>query len=383
MEISLVEGEPQLIGDMPSPDAAAIAAVRRTSAGRIGSVFRVTPASPSGYEVTSRGYVGSVVIGRHRITIEPRFPKARLLEMQRIAVAPLGNLASSIQVQGALGTEYLAASYLSLVERLLFSGIPEEYVYITERSFSPRGSIHFGSFDMSASGKIEHTRQTFSSNTSFNALLRDALEALHRLGVDRAADLLNAFSVVTCDRLAVSALIDPPGSLRHDVATLAFEVIRGSGADLGHDQSSARGFLLKVSTVFEGFLRSIVARVARRRSALEAAARVSDRTFWLDTSELYRIELDVLVLEAGMPVFGADAKYKYGDQPPSADIYQAVAYATRLNLSEFHLIYPGTGPIRSIQLPDERGVVIYQHWLDLHSPALVADADQLFDRLLA
>ncbi|MFZ4487393.1 MAG: McrC family protein, partial [Candidatus Nanopelagicales bacterium] len=145
---------------------------------------------------------------------------------------------------------------------------------------------------------------------------------------------------------------------------LAASSFEHRGGDVGID-----GFVLDMPSIFEGFL----------THALRAAFLTLDpRTIvrgqfpgFLDVDDRVQMRPDIVWLDSvNGPLAVIDAKYKAEKVSgyPNADVYQALAYATALGLSDAHLVYArGNEPVSSYLIRGS-GVRVHAHALDLSLP---------------
>jgi 5-methylcytosine-specific restriction enzyme subunit McrC len=107
---------------------------------------------------------------------------------------------------------------------------------------------------------------------------------------------------------------------------------------------------------------------------------------FLDEDGLVPMRPDVVWLdERNAPRAVIDAKYKaeWHSGFPNSDVYQALAYATALELPEAHLVYAkGEDPVTSHMIRGTH-VVVHAHALDLALPpdALLVGVQSLASRI--
>jgi 5-methylcytosine-specific restriction enzyme subunit McrC len=163
---------------------------------------------------------------------------------------------------------------------------------------------------------------------------------------------------------------------------LAAVILAGSSFEHEIGSFSVHGFVLNMPKVFEDFLTKAL-EVALQPHGGQVRTQI---TVHLDESQLIRIRPDMVWTEGRRPLAVIDAKYK-AEKPegfPDADIYQALAYATALNLSDAHLVYAkGNEPARSCTVRHS-GVRIAAHTLDLDkpAPALLEQISRLAQRIV-
>ena len=124
-----------------------------------------------------------------------------------------------------------------------------------------------------------------------------------------------------------------------EVVTLARLVLAHQSFEpLREGEVRARGLLVNMNEVFEGF---VVRALREQLGVSEHALRQGNRACTLAESGKVPLEPDLSWWDGGACVFVGDAKYKRIDDRsiPNADLYQALAYATALNLPGALLVY--------------------------------------------
>ncbi|MFF3589035.1 McrC family protein [Streptomyces sp. NPDC002387] len=273
------------------------------------------------------------------------------------------------------------------IDAALRQGVLQGYREVEESALVVRGRLreseqirrHFG-----RTPPVEIAYDAYTVDTAENRILRAAADRLLRLpGVPglvrrrlahqrvRLADALPLVRGQELPRWQPSRL----NSRYQPALRLAEAVLRGASPEhrpAGSGPLAMDGFLLDMNKLFEDFV-TVALREALREHGL--TARLQDRHH-LDTAGLVGMRPDLVVRtgDGRIPLAVVDAKYKVekADGLLNADLYQALAYATVLGLSEAHLVYAaGRQPERFHEVhgttagPDGRGVRLYQHSLDL------------------
>jgi 5-methylcytosine-specific restriction enzyme subunit McrC len=273
------------------------------------------------------------------------------------------------------------------IDAALRQGVRHGYREVEESALVVRGRLreaeqirrHFG-----RTPPVEIAYDAYTADTDENRILRAAVERLLRLpGVPgpvrrrlaqhrlRLADVLPLVPGQPLPRWHPSRL----NSRYQPALRLAEAVLRGATPEHRPADSAplpVDGFLMDMDKLFEDFVT-----VGLRKALLERGltARLQD-PHHLDTAALVRIRPDLVVYGADgrTPLAVVDAKYKVegADGVPNADLYQALAYATALDLSAAHLVYAaGRQPERRHEVrgtargPNGVGLRLYQHSLDL------------------
>ncbi|MGG7570906.1 McrC family protein [Streptomyces sirii] len=273
------------------------------------------------------------------------------------------------------------------IDGALRQGILQGYREVEESALVVRGRLreaeqvrrHFG-----RTPPVEIVYDAYTADTAENRILRAAAERLLRLpGVpDPVRRRLTHLRVRLADALPLIRGQELPrwqpsrlNSRYQPALRLAEAVLRGTSPEhrpAGADPLAVDGFLLDMDKLFEDFVTSALREALRERGL---TARLQD-PHHLDIAGLVRIRPDLVVRtgDGRTPLAVVDAKYKVekADGLLNADLYQALAYATVLGLSEAHLVYAaGRQPERFHEVrgtaagPNGRGVRLYQHSLDL------------------
>ncbi|WP_200813750.1 McrC family protein [Marinactinospora thermotolerans] len=277
------------------------------------------------------------------------------------------------------------------IDAALRQGVLQGYREVEESAPVLRGRLreaeqirrHFG-----RTPPVEIAHDAYTPDIAENRILRAAVERLLRLpGVPgtvrrrlvhqrlRLADALPLVRGQEPPRWRPSRL----NSRYQPALRLAEAVLRGASPEhrtCGSERLAVNGFLLDMNRLFEDFV-TVALREALREHGL--TARLQD-PHHLDIAGLVRMRPDLVVRtgDGRTPLAVVDAKYKVekADGLLNADLYQALAYATVLGLREAHLVYAaGRRPERFHEVrgtaagPDDQGVRLYQHSLDLsHEP---------------
>ncbi|MFE1099037.1 McrC family protein [Nocardiopsis alba] len=148
------------------------------------------------------------------------------------------------------------------------------------------------------------------------------------------------------------------------------------------------GLVLRMWQVFEEFVTRALTDALR---PLGGRCLTQDRRFHLDHAKSAELRPDFVYEPPGShsPSGVVDVKYKQvrGTRGNMGDLYQMLAYCTRLGLPEGHLVYaagPGTATTRH-HLHGEPGITIHQHTLNLDAEpeALLAQVDTIAAELRA
>lgn len=348
-----------------------------------------------GWVVAPKGRVGAVRVGDLTVRVAPKVRIDRLLflleyGLERVAwlpedvgVAPDEDLLHAVAVVFARATE-----------DAIRAGLLQGYRTVEDALPVLRGRMRSDEQLRRRHGlavPVEVRYDDFTVDTDENRLLRAATERLLRLPAlpketrVRLHRLLFRFADVS--RLVRGA--PRPAWTRSRLTTryapalqLADLVLAGSSFE--HQGGSVRvsGFVLDMARVFEDFVT-----VALRRAMAPYGGRIlAQSTIPLDEDGEVSIRPDVLWRShSGEPLAVLDAKYK-AERPsgyPDADLYQALAYATSLGLTDAHLVYARGNDAHRSHVVRHSGVRLTAHALDLAAePAdLLAQVDTLASRL--
>lgn len=150
----------------------------------------------------------------------------------------------------------------------------------------------------------------------------------------------------------------------HQALGLASLVLAGASYELDDGRSvSVDGMLVTMWRVYEVFLGRALGDALRHR--IGGRPQTQDLSYFLDVDRQHQLRPD-LVHYLSEPVAVVDAKYK--PERERGDLYQMLAYCTRLGLSEGHLVYV-SGSEDVVCVPSASGTVrLHRHVLDLTLP---------------
>ncbi len=247
----------------------------------------------------------------------------------------------------------IAHAFLFHAERATARGFLHGYVWVDADLPAPRGRIDFARQIRSRSGLPIPTAvryEEYSPDIPENRLIKAAcarleyLESLsrtNRAGIRHLSDRLSNVTTLP----ARSQVLPPRTKLNQHYASaleLAWLIVRATSPS--HDAGSAlmTTFVFDMNRVFEEFIGANLARRLQKRGGniRFRSAYNSVRTVPLDDDGVVIMEPDITWLKSGVPQAVVDVKYKRS--PSSGDYYQALAYATALNLADSHLILPTT-----------------------------------------
>jgi len=293
----------------------------------------------------------------------------------------------------------VAHAFARMCERALGQGVLMGYRTVEESAPVVRGRLRTAEQIRRRYGGLLPAEIRYDDHTADIAENRILLAAARRLmrapGTPPATRALLRRVAVRLD--GVGAL--PPGrklpvwqpsrlnTRLQNPLRLAELVLNSHSYEFGEDHAlRADGLVLRMWQVFEDF---VTRALAESLGAAGGRCLLQDRRFHLDHAETAQLRPD-LVYEppgAGAPAGVVDAKYKRSREAGShtGDLYQMLAYCTRLGLREGHLVYAaGSGVTGSRhRLHGNPGVTVHQHVLDLDTEpeALLAQVDAVAECL--
>ena len=225
---------------------------------------------------------------------------------------------------------------------------------------------------------VEVTVDEWTLDTPENRLIRRAVRALLRLPAV-PADVLGTLRRI--DRSLVEVTLEPAGSpiprwtptrlttRLHRLLHLAELVLRHTSVEQAAGRSSAHGFVVSMSWLFETLVGQLLQEADSRWR--------TQATVKLDVGGLLTIKPDLLLGPPEDALAVADTKYKLLDERgkiPNADAYQLVTYCERLGLSAGHLIYASEVQ----EVPNRVGIMgsdvtLLVHRVDLTQPLVVIE----------
>ena len=384
--VELTEYGPVREVRMGSAIAAAITATRLVEA-------RPTEVSGS-WLLVPGGHVGAVRVGGVSVHVAPKVPITRLMFL--LEYSPRQPAWQRERVELAEHSDLLqviATVFARSADGATRAGLLQGYVTIEESLPVVRGRIREAKQMRLRQGRplpVEVRYDDFTVDIAENELLLAATRRLlqlpnlasrtrHQLMLlrQRMAEVSPLIRGAALPRWAPSRL-----NIRYQPALrLAEAILAGSSFEHQVGSLPVHGFVLNMAKVFEDFLTQAL------RAALQPSGGLvkAQKTVHLDEGQQIRIKPDIVWVDGHRPLAVVDAKYK-AEKPegfPDADVYQALAYATALNLRDSHLVYAkGNEPAQSYTVCHS-GVRITAHTLDLDKTAegLLDQVFQLAQRI--
>lgn len=347
-----------------------------------------------------REMVGSVRLSARGVSVDlvitPKLPVRRLFFL--IGYAQAGTKWHREQVRVQEQDDLLPAvahTFARMCERALGQGVLMGYRTVEESAPVLRGRLRAADQTRRRFGMLLPAEVRYDDHTADITENRILLTAAHKLlRAPGTAPATRALLRRVLTRLnGVSPL--PPGrelpvwqpsrlnSRLQNPLRLAELVLMSGSYEFGENQTlRADGLVVRMWQVFEDFVTRALSDSLRAR---DCRCLLQDRRFHLDHAETAQLRPD-LVCEApgvGGPTGVVDAKYKQvkGSGGHTGDLYQMLAYCTRLNLAEGHLVYAAGPEVKAgrHRLHGDPGVTVHQHILDLDTEpeALLAQMDAI------
>ena len=314
----------------------------------------IEPASDtsSAYHLTPGSTVGAIEIGGLSVLVRPKIEIPQLLSLVCYAMSGFRLRREFFDYPDEYALpDVLALSLSSAAARAFSRGLLHGYRNREEALHGVRGRIMFDEqirrrFGIAA--PVEVSYDEFTDDILANRLVKAATHHLGQLrprssqarrALGRTAGILDNVSLVSFPPMDVPGVrLDRLNAHYGEVIALSRLILRHGAYESGRGTVRASGFLMDMNVVFQEFV----------TTALREALGISDvRSFGerrinsLDDSGRVRLRPDLTWWDGRRCVFVGDVKYKNltGRPVPNADMYQALAYATALDLRGGLLIY--------------------------------------------
>lgn len=362
------------------PALAQISDAQANLLAQVGLVEPVRAADPGWWELRPGGKVGAVRVGEVDIRVAPKVDIERIVFLLGYRLRGVAWQDSVVPVEAAEDIVHvLAEMFTRSVTEAIRPGLLQGYRVTEEALAVVRGRILIDEQLKRRAGTwlpIEVSYDDFTVDNPENRVLRAALERLHRNPLV-SADVRRRIGVLLLQFADVSRLV--PGmplpdwritrlNRRYDIALeLARLVLASSSFEHRVGFVAVDGFVLDVPKIFEDFVSAALGDVL---PGLLAGSSVMDQyPTTLDEGAEVDMRPDIVWLDDALrPLAVIDAKYKEERVSgfPNADLYQAMAYATVLRLSDAHLIYAkGNSAVKSHTVRGS-GIRLHAHALDLN-----------------
>ena len=347
---------------------------------QVGLVEPVRTADLGWWELRPGGKVGAVRVGEVDVRVAPKVDIERIVFLLGYRLRGVAWQDSVVPVEAAEDIVHVVAEmFTRSVTEAIRPGLLQGYRVTEEALAVVRGRIRIDEQLKRRPGTwlpIEVSYDDFSVDNPENQVLRAALERLQRNPMV-SADVRRRMGVLLLQFADVSRLV--PGmplpdwritrlNRRYRIALeLARLVLASSSFEHRVGFVAVDGFVLDVPKIFEDFVSAALGDVL---PGLLAGSSVMDQyPTTLDDGAEVDMRPDIVWLDDALrPLAVIDAKYKEERVSgfPNADLYQAMAYATVLRLSDAHLIYAkGNSTVKSHTVRGS-GIRLHAHSLDLN-----------------
>ena len=348
-------------------------------------LVEVVPTADAGWwEVRPRDSVGAVSVGDVDVRVAPKIDIEGIVFMLGYTLRGVKWQDDPVAVDSDVDiVQVLAEIFLRAVTAAIRPGLLQGYRVTEEALPVVRGRIRIDEQMKRRPGQwvpLEVAYDDFTVDIPENRILRSALERLlsNPFVPAELRRRLGALSLPFADverLLPGTRVLDWHASRlneRYQFPLHVAELILQS-TSFEHRVGETRidGFVLNLAKIFEDFVTCALR--DELPPLLPGSVVEAQFATWLDQEAKVDLRPDVVWLDASLrPVAVVDAKYK-AERPsgfPNADVYQALAYATALGLSQAHLVYAkGNAEAQSFAVIGGT-TVITAHALDLAlSPA--------------
>jgi 5-methylcytosine-specific restriction enzyme subunit McrC len=310
------------------------------------------------YTIRPQDAVGAAVVGDTSIVIRPKLPIARVLFLIAHAIDPHWAGDAQLTTADSL-TDAVAGLFAHLCDQALHAGLLRGYRDHREQLHTVRGRIDFTEQLRASPGRnlpLAVSYQSHDDDIPENRLLAAAVETLHRLPVyaESARRWLARLRITLAGVRPVRFRAHEIPVIRwtrlnqhyRPAVELARLILSGAEADLAAREVQAAGLVVRMSEVFENFVRNATRR-ALGASDQEFPSGKHAPKLYLDDRRRLNVQPDLSRWVDGRCHFVGELKYRYdagnGDAP---NVYQTVAYALAAGVPHASLVYadgPETG----------------------------------------
>ena len=312
------------------------------------------PGQRDRYTLTPGSVVGALESEGLSILIRPKLTIGRVLYLASQAMNVVDFRDEPFKFDdAATPVEVVAPAFIAAAQRAFARGLLHGYRTREETLTTVRGRIDFAEqvrrrWDLPLPVEVRY--DDFTEDVLANRLVKAAAARLGaqqleeqrwRHGLGRIGASLANVELVEFPRHDVPVVeFDRLNAHYREVVELSRLILRHTAIDSARGDVQASGFLMDMNMVFQEYL----------TRALRQALGLSERTFrsdngdftiYMDQACKVRVKPDFSWWDAGICVFAGDAKYKSAEDERvrNADLYQALAYATALDLPGALLVY--------------------------------------------
>ena len=353
-------------------------------------IAQVVPLGGGLWQVSNVKRVGAIWLEGTEVRIEPKVPIRSLFHLLARGRSWGAWWPDDLKLDNTADfSTVIAEAFLSHAARALRGGILHGYVERREAAQTIRGRVLMDEQIRRRTGAllpVELQYDDFTADIAVNQLLRSAARRL--VGAGRLRDQVRSgllrldlaladASLLTRGAALPDYLWDRRNERYRSAVALAQLILTNGSLDHRVGGTTAKGFLLTLSKVFEEFIETEVARAASPYGGWVVAQERAS----LDLEGRIRIEPDLVWRDSSGSRAVLDAKYK-SEKPsgfPNADIYQMIVYCIRLGLDTGHLIYAAGNEEPARYEIHNAGVTVVCHALRLEDEpdAISAQLDRI------
>ncbi|MGY6658572.1 McrC family protein [Amycolatopsis sp. TRM77291] len=340
------------------------------------------------YNVRAQDRVGTVIVGDTAIVVAPKLPIARVLFLITHAVDPSWTNEASLGTAESL-TDAIAAVFTHMCDQAVRTGLLRGYRDHHERLHTVRGRIDFAEQLRVSPGRdlpLAVTYQSHDEDIPENQLLRTALDLLTQVPIN-SNDVRRSITRLRRMFESVTPFPHRPHSLPvvrwtrlnehyRPAVELARLILLDTEPELGPGTTTTPGFAVRMTDVFEKFVRTSTRR-ALGLNEHDYPAGADSAALHLDHRQVLRVQPDLSRWVDGHCRFVGELKYRLDTGNGDAQhLYQTLAYATAANLHDATLIYADGPTIGTTHHLPTAGIRIHVRHLDLN-----IELDQLLDQI--
>ncbi len=352
------------------------------------SFCRVTPTSVEGrWRVTDVTKVGVAKVGDLTVHVVPKTPLKNIVYMASLGGRQL-TLHDQVSVASASALPTaIAQAFLAEVQQATRRGLVKGYRTVEESAAVVRGRWDVMRQLAVRPGiplPLEIEFDDFTEDILENQILNTALRVVR--GFEDLPPAVGA-SVRQLQVLLADVTTLPRGAgvperpltrlTQHYATALRLaRVILDAVAWTHRDGAHSGGtFLVGMAGIFESY---VAARLGTELAERGMQLTAQDRRWWLDQDHTVALRPDLVVSRSAQVITVADTKYKViaesDGSAPNADVYQAVAYALALGVSDAHLIYVSGDVVARLLNVPTAGVRVHLHAVSLSGSPEQLDA---------
>ncbi len=320
----------------------------------------IVPEGVDQWKISAKQFVDTVRLPDLTITIVPKIPVDRLMELlcESLDTVVWSKSLAQYDVADDL-LSVIADSWCLLVERVLSQGLLQGYRSVNDALFGVRGRIRLADQISRRTGlsiPVEVTYDDYTQVVLENQLLTGACALLSKLPVARRTrKRLQRISRTLVEVSLIPAQKTPPEPVwtrlneRYRGAVFLSQLVLSSShlERTGHFRTQGACFLVDMNRVFESVVGFALKKHIEENYGGKALLQYSEQ---LDRDGLFSIRPDFVWKVDGSVKAVADFKYKQPTQKDIAnsDVYQALTNCTRFQLDIVNLVYaenPKMAPI--------------------------------------